>query len=151
MLFNPLHENARVSIRSNFDSFSNVIDSNDLQSEKHPSLMTSTLAGIKMLFNPFPENADDSISRSFDSFSNVTNFSDLKTSMNDVPMISTEKGIQRQSQFSRKSSGDDRSMIPLTTVSLRRQEIRVGCPVPGNGESAFPNMCDRLTIECETD
>jgi hypothetical protein len=33
-LFNPLFENALVSIRHNFDPFSNVIDSSDLQSEK---------------------------------------------------------------------------------------------------------------------
>jgi hypothetical protein len=56
-LFNPLPENAFASIRCNFDSFSNAIDSSDLQSEKHSSLMTSIFAGIKMLFNPLPENA----------------------------------------------------------------------------------------------
>jgi hypothetical protein len=53
--------NAVSATVCNFDPLSNAIDSSDLQSEKHPSLMTSTLAGMKRFFNPVPENARASI------------------------------------------------------------------------------------------
>jgi hypothetical protein len=77
--FNPLPENAPVPIRCNFDSFSNVIDSSDLQLEKQESLMTLTLAGMKRLFNSLPENADAPIRGQCDSFSNVIDSSDLQS------------------------------------------------------------------------
>jgi hypothetical protein len=77
-VFNPLPENAPSPIRGHCNSFSNVIDSSDLQLEKHLSLMTSTLAGIKRLFNPLRENALSPIRCNFDSFSNVTDSSDLQ-------------------------------------------------------------------------
>jgi hypothetical protein len=44
MLFNRLSENASASIRCNFDSLSNVIDSNDLQEKKLRALMILTFA-----------------------------------------------------------------------------------------------------------
>jgi hypothetical protein len=78
-LFNPLPENAYASICGHCDSFSNVIDSSDLQPEKHLSLMTSTLAGMKRLFNPLFENAPASIRGQCDSFSNVIDSSDLQS------------------------------------------------------------------------
>jgi hypothetical protein len=48
-----------------------------LQLEKHLSLMTSTLAGIKRLFNPLQENAYALMCGHCYSFSNVIDLSDL--------------------------------------------------------------------------
>jgi hypothetical protein len=75
-LFNPLFENAHDSIRCNFDPFSNVIDSSDLQLEKHSMPITLTLAGIKRLFSPVHENAPRPMCGHCESFSNLIDSSD---------------------------------------------------------------------------
>jgi hypothetical protein len=78
ILFNPFSENAHLPIRCNLDPVSNVIDSRDVQAEKHSSPMISTLAGIKILFNPLSENALDRICCNLDPVSNVIDSSDLQ-------------------------------------------------------------------------
>jgi hypothetical protein len=76
MLFNPHPENAPLPIRGHCNSFSNVIDSSDLQLEKQSLLITATLAGMKMLFNPLPENAPLPNRGHCNSFSNLIDSSD---------------------------------------------------------------------------
>jgi hypothetical protein len=66
----PLDENARSSVRCNFDHVSNVSDISDLQSEKHDLHNISTLAGMIILCRPLDENADSSIRCNFDPVSN---------------------------------------------------------------------------------
>jgi hypothetical protein len=76
MVFNPEPENAQSSIRLNFESFSNVIDSNDLHSSKQSLQRTSTDAGIMIDFKPEYENTESSIRFNFESFSNPADSSD---------------------------------------------------------------------------
>jgi hypothetical protein len=94
MLFNPVDENPRRPICGHCDSFSNVIDSSDLQLKKHSSLMTSTLAGIKMLFNPLRENAFVPICCNFDPFSNLIDSSNLHSEKQKSLMTSTLAGMK---------------------------------------------------------
>jgi hypothetical protein len=53
----PLFENARVSIRDNFESDSNLMNSSDSQSEKQDSRMTKTDRGRSNDLSQLPENA----------------------------------------------------------------------------------------------
>jgi hypothetical protein len=91
--FKPDQENSDSSIRSNFDSFLNHIDSSDLHTLKHESQTISTDDGMIIDFKPDSENADSSIRINCDSFSNRTDSSDLQLLKQNIPKISIERGI----------------------------------------------------------
>jgi hypothetical protein len=69
---NALPENAASSIRSNREPLSNITDSSDLHSRKHPLPKTTTEDGITIDFNPLPENADSSTRSDRETLSKAT-------------------------------------------------------------------------------
>jgi hypothetical protein len=86
--------NAFVATLCNLDPVSNPTDSSELQLEKLYSLMTSTLAGIKMLFNSLDENAYAPIRCNFASLSNVIDSSDLHSEKQESLFPSTLAGLK---------------------------------------------------------
>jgi hypothetical protein len=74
--FNPECENADFSIRTNFDPFSNTIDSSRMQNPKHDLQRISIDDGRISDFNPEHENTDSSIRINFDPFSKIIDSSD---------------------------------------------------------------------------
>jgi hypothetical protein len=73
----PVSENAAHSIRDNFDPDSNVIEENDLQSQKHLTPKNSTDEGIMISTKPVLVSASVLIRDNRDPDSNVTEESDL--------------------------------------------------------------------------
>jgi hypothetical protein len=80
-------------MRFSRESFSNEIDENDSQSEKHDEQRISTFRGIVIDLIAEEPNASDSMRFSRESFSNEIDESDLQREKHDEQRISTFRGI----------------------------------------------------------
>jgi hypothetical protein len=76
--FNPEYANADSSIRINFESFSNNIDSSDLHESKQDLPTISTDDGMIINFNPDSQNPNSSIRINFESLSKINDSSKRK-------------------------------------------------------------------------
>jgi hypothetical protein len=118
----PLTQNANSSIRTNFDSDSNVTDESDLQHQKQYSPSDSTDDGITRSVSPLSWNADASIRNNLDEFSKIIERNLAHFRKHFDGMNSIDEGIHRR--ISLKSFSTTTGMlaiIPFITI-LRRQK-----------------------------
>jgi hypothetical protein len=85
--------NAHVAIGDNLDADSNRTEENDPDSDKHPSLQTSTEAGTIISIQPVLFSAHHSIHDNLDPDSNITEEHDSPSRKQFSPKNAIESGM----------------------------------------------------------